>query len=115
MRSQYRDLVVYQRASEIADDVFREVARWDSFNRWSTGMQLLRAVDSIGANIAEATGRWTQKDQRRQLFIARGSLLETEHWIATCERRDLLEAGTNERLDEIARALMGLINKRSPK
>jgi four helix bundle protein len=78
-------------------------------------MQLMRSADSIGANIAEATGRWHQQDQRRLLFIARGSLFETEHWIATAEARGLLAAGTVERLTEVARALSGLIRKRSPR
>jgi four helix bundle protein len=67
----------------------------------------------VGANIAEATGRWHQRDQRRFLFIARGSLFETEHWVAYCEQRGLLALGTANRIDEISRLLNGLINKRS--
>jgi four helix bundle protein len=114
MRSEFRDLAAYTRAAALADDIWREVARWDSHARWSIGMQLVRAVDSIGANIAEATGRWHPKDEVRFLRVARGSLLETEHWITTAERRGLLESGTSDRLDGIARPLSGLINKRTP-
>src|SRR4051794_27781959 len=114
MRSEFRDLAAYQRATELADGLWRQVARWDSLERWSIGMQLVRAVDSIGANIAEATGRWHPKDELRFLRVARGSLLETEHWITTAERRGLLPEGTSDRLDAIARPLSGLINKRVP-
>ena len=115
VRSEFRDLVAYRCAVELADDLHERVARWESHDRWSLGLQLVRAVDSIGANIAEATGRWHQQDQRRLLFVARGSLFETEHWITTAETRGLLPAGTSARLTVIARALSGLISKRAPK
>jgi four helix bundle protein len=114
MHSEFRDLVAYRRAVEAADFLYQRVARWDSLDRWSVGVQLIRATDSIGANIAEATGRWHRQDQRRLLLIARGSLFESEHWITTAERRSLLDPDTSERLTEVARALDGLIKKRAP-
>jgi len=77
-------------------------------------MQLLRAADSIGANIAESAGRWHTPDRRRLLFVARGSLYETEHWILRAEKRGLLADGYAERLDELARALNGLIRRATP-
>ncbi len=86
-------------------------ARWNSFERWSIGVQLVRAADSVGANVAEAMGRWHAPDRRRFLFIARGSLYETEHWMLRAEARGLLEPGSNDRLGEVGRALNGLIKK----
>jgi four helix bundle protein len=114
MRSEFRDLVAYKRACELADELRELIGAWPPDDRWSLGRQLMRAGDSIGANIAEATGRYHPKDQTRFLYVARGSLLETEHWITTAERRGLLEQGTSDRLTEIARALAGLIKKRTP-
>jgi len=43
------------------------------------------------------------------LIIARGSLLEAEHWLLQAEARGLIPKGMNERIDEIARTLNGLI------
>jgi four helix bundle protein len=60
-------------------------------------------------NIAEAVGRWHTPDRRRLLIIARGSLLESEHWLLQAEARGLIPEGVNERIDEIARTLNGLI------
>jgi four helix bundle protein len=111
MRSEFRDLVAYQRATEVADYLYEAVGCWQPDDRWSLGRQLIRSADSVGANIAEASGRGYRNDQRRMLFIARGSLFETEHWIATAERRGLLQVGTTDRLTEIARALSGLIKQ----
>jgi four helix bundle protein len=113
MRSEFRDLAAYQRAADLADNLWRAVAGWDSQERWTTGVQLARAADSVGANIAEATGRWHRKEQLQLLRVARGSLFEAEHWITPAERRGLLEPGTSDRLDAIARPLSGLINKRA--
>jgi four helix bundle protein len=74
-------------------------------------VQLVRAGDSVGANIAEAMGRWHVADRRRLLFIARGSLYETEHWMLRAESRGLLKRGASDRLGELGRALNGLIKK----
>ena len=54
----FEDLRVLQAAEVFADDIWREVVRWDSFAREVVGGQLARAADSIGANIAEAFGRF---------------------------------------------------------
>ncbi|MDX6584201.1 MAG: hypothetical protein QOI10_3385 [Solirubrobacterales bacterium] len=83
---------------------------------WSTGMQLVRAADSIAANIAEAFGRDSTADTRRLLFIARGSLFETEHWLAVSAARGLLEvSGLESKLSEVARTLNGLIARPGPR
>ena len=111
MRSRYRDLAAYRHAEDLADDLYRVVSRWSAFDQWTTGMQLVRAADSIGANIAEAAGRWQPKDKKRLLVVARGSLYETEHWLARAAKRELLDDVFSDRLDEIARPLSGLIDR----
>jgi four helix bundle protein len=114
MASSFRDLVTYRLAVALADDVHSHVRGWPSLDRWSSGIQLIRAVDSVGANIAEADGRWNTPDRRRLLMIARGSLYETEHWMLRAEARGLLPTGASERVDEIARTLNGLIKRPAP-
>jgi four helix bundle protein len=108
--SRFRELVAYQRARTLADAVRTQVLEWDAFDRWSLGIQLVRAVDSIAANIAEAYGRWSPADQRRILHIARGSLLEAEHWITCADERRLMDSSKLTPLvEEAARTLNGLI------
>jgi four helix bundle protein len=85
---------------------------WESFDRWSTGIQLVRASDSVGANIAEAFGRSAPRDERRFLYIARGSALETEHWLERAAARDLLtNPAFASRAREVSRLLNGLIRR----
>jgi four helix bundle protein len=105
----FRDLAAYRLAAELAGEVYEVVATWPSFDRWSLGMQLVRGVDSIGANIAEGVGRGHEADKRRFFFIARGSLYEVEHWLDLAEARGLTDGALEKRIPEIARSLSGLI------
>ena len=114
MASEFRRLIAYERAAALADELYDLVQRWPSFARWSLGVQLMRAADSIGANIAEGVGRWHRADQKRFLLMARGSLYETEHWLLRAESRELLTSSPRQSLDETARALNGLIKKWPP-
>jgi four helix bundle protein len=109
MRSRYRDLDAHRLAFELARDLHRAVSRWDRFDRWAIGLQLVRAAGSIGANIAEGSGKWHKADERRMLFIARGSLYETEHWMALASDAGLLPREESNRLVPLARTLNGLI------
>jgi four helix bundle protein len=115
MASRFRSLTVYRLSVELADELQAAVVRWPQFDRESLGLQLIRSADSVGANIAEAAGRWTAADKRRVLFIARGSLYETEHWIERARRRGLITNDPSERVAEIARALNGMIKKPGPR
>ena len=114
MRSNFRGLAAYERAAALGDDLHREIATWRAFDRYGLGVQLLRAADSIGANIAEAAGRWTLPDRRRFLVMARGSLYESEHWLARAHARGLLSESHLERLKTIAIPLNGLIKAPAP-
>jgi four helix bundle protein len=81
---------------------------------WSSGIQLIRAVDSVPANIAEATGRQSPRDQLRYYVIARGSLREAQQWLLRAVARDLpLPEDVQRRSDEISRMLSGLIRSTS--
>ncbi|HEX5956948.1 MAG TPA: four helix bundle protein [Solirubrobacterales bacterium] len=111
--SNFRSLVAYQAARSLARNAHASVRHWGKFDQWTVGVQLVRAADSIGANIAKAMGRFHLADQRRLLLFARGSLYETEHWIQCAAERGLLDAGEFEAaLSEAARTLSGLITKR---
>lgn len=89
-RTAFEELRVYQLAEALADEVWELVATWDSFAKSTVGEQLVTAADSIGANIAEGTGRGSYKENRRFVRIARGSLNETQHFLRRSYRRKLI-------------------------
>jgi four helix bundle protein len=86
----FQELAVYTLAEDLADTVWEIVRNWDALARDTVGKQLIRAADSIGANIAEGSGRGSTGDTRRFFRIARGSLLETQHWLRRAFSRKLL-------------------------
>jgi four helix bundle protein len=105
----FRDLLVYRRAVALADELTEAVRDWSSEDRWTIGVQAMRAADSIGANLAEAHGRGPFPDRRRFLFIARGSGFELEHWLERAEQRKLaIPNDAPARAREISRMLNGL-------
>jgi four helix bundle protein len=97
-RTAFEKLNVYRLSERIADDIWDIVMAWIPFARGAVGMQLVRAADSIGANIAEGCGRGSYKENRRFVRIARGSLNETQHFLRRAYRRKLLSSEQIERL-----------------
>jgi four helix bundle protein len=80
------------------------------FAKDTVGKQLVRAADSIGANIAEGSGRGTDPEIRRFLRVARGSLYETQHWLRRAYRRKLLSEKQVNDLLPLVRELTPKLN-----
>jgi four helix bundle protein len=113
-RTNFENLKVYQLSEELADLIWEIAAKWDNFNRDTLGKQVVRSADSIGANIAEGTGRFSFQDNKRFGYIARGSLNETKHWLRRAFKRNLLAQAEIEKLkpimDELSPKLNAYIN-----
>ena len=84
------DLEILKTAEGLADAIWRDVVKWDHFAKDTMGQQLARAADSIGANIAEAFGRYHFGDKLRFLYYSRGSIYETKFWLNRAMQRQLL-------------------------
>ena len=109
-RSNFENLQVYQLAEKLADGLWDLAQEWSIFARDTIGKQMSRAADSIGANIAEGTGRGSYQDNRRFVRIARGSLYETKHWLRRAYRRKLLKPEQIENFKQILDNLCPMLN-----
>ena len=113
-KTNFENLRVYQLSEELADLVWEISVRWDNFNKDTVGKQIVRSADSVGANIAEGTGRFSYQDNKRFGYIARGSLNETKHWLRRAFKRNLLTKEEIEKLklimDELSPKLNAYIN-----
>lgn len=89
-KTHFENLRVYQLSETLADQIWDVVMKWDYFAKDTVGKQLVRSTDSIGANIAEGSGRGSDTDYKRFIKIARGSLYETRHWLRRAYKRNLL-------------------------
>jgi four helix bundle protein len=94
----FTNLRVYQLSEKLADEIWNIVQNWDYFSKDTVGKQLVRSADSVGANIAEGSGRYNDQDNKRFIRIARGSLNETRHWLRRAYTRNLL---TKEQISKI--------------
>jgi four helix bundle protein len=107
-RTAFENLQVYRLSERLADDVWDMVGRWTNFAKDTVGKQLVRAADSVGANIAEGCGRGAFQDNRRFVRIGRGSLNETKHFLRRAYQRKLI---TREQVQKLKMTL----NELSPK
>ena len=91
MVTRLEDLVVYQTAMEIGDEIYNIISRWPIFDRDTLGKQIVRSADSIALNIAEGFGRFHYKENKNFCFFARGSLFETKSALFKAKNRNLVE------------------------
>lgn len=107
MATSFEELRVLKVAEGVADDIWGEVVRWEEFARQVVGGQLARAADSVGANIAEAYGRFHYGEKLQHLYYARGSLFEIKYWLNRAQARGLISSAQTQkyasRLTDVAR------------
>lgn len=77
----FRDLDAWRRSRVLVRTVFGLTATFPKEHRYGIASQLQRSANSIGANIAEASGRTPGADRARFLNYSIGSASETEHHI----------------------------------
>src|SRR3954454_2006367 len=106
----FQQLDVYRLSERLSDVVWDMASTWNGFARETIGKQIVRAADSIGANIAEGTGRGTAKDNCRFIQIARGSLYETVHFLRRAFRRRLRGEAHTKRVQLLVEELGPRLN-----
>jgi len=97
------DLEIYKLSLELSEDLWQIFLELPKQFRFSIGDQMLRSVDSIGANISEGYGRYHYRDSMKFYYNARGSLFETKHWLKLLLMRKFI---SEERYGE----LLGKLN-----
>lgn len=111
----YEDLEVWQKAIDWASQIVSLIDSLETDRKhFRLIEQLESAAGSVAANIAEAKGRYSQKEFVQFLYVARGSLYESitlleiflkQNWISKDKFMELKEKGK-----EIAKMLNALIN-----
>jgi four helix bundle protein len=112
----HRDLVVYQKAQMLAQQVFQLTRGFSKEELFSLTDQIRRSSRSVGAQIAEAWAkRRYEKHFISKLTDADGEQLETQHWLETAAACGYLPPQECARLvessSEVGRLLQGIIDK----
>ncbi len=108
----FEKLDVWHRAIEFADSVYSVTRQFPNDERFGLTSQIRRAVVSVSSNIAEGSGRVSDKDFARFIEIAYGSVMEVVSQAEIAHRQHLLSEEHRTRLkqqaNELARMLSGL-------
>ena len=78
MKSNYQDLIVWQKAIKLVTDIYILTNTFPKEEIYGITSQIRRAAISIPLNIAEGSQKATKKDFRNFLKIAKGSTAELE-------------------------------------
>ena len=108
------EIRVYNLALDLAEKVWETASKWNYFAKDTIGKQLIRAVDSVAANISEGYGRYYYKENKQFCYYSRGSLYETKTWLEKAHNRNLIEDETFriflKNIDKIGIKLNNYIN-----
>ncbi|NOX46341.1 MAG: four helix bundle protein [Chlorobi bacterium] len=85
------NLQVYSLSMKIGEDVWDIVDVWDNFAKDTVGKQLVRAIDSVAANLSEGFGRYHFREKTHFSYYSRGSLYESKTWLTKANNRKLLD------------------------
>ena len=111
----FEDLQVYQRALEFSIAVIDIIDEIDTPRKHYRLIEQLEAsCTSVALNISEGKGRFSKKEFKQFLYIARGSLYETITMLQIFKKKSWLGQSVYVRLyseaEEINKMLSGLIN-----
>ena len=113
----FRNLNVYTKSKELVKHVYELLKKFPKEEQFALCDQLRRAVISIPSNIAEGSGRQSEKDQAHFYSIAYGSLMEILAQLdIACDLGYITKMEFDQMellINEEAKMLYGLIAKRT--
>ena len=105
------DLEVYQLSRKLSGSAWMIYQNLDKDLKWGIGQQFIRAIDSIGANIAEGYGRFHYLDKVRFYYQARGSYFESmKHWLELLFQRKLIPKDDFDEIKSLGNDLQVKLN-----
>ncbi len=111
----FRSLIVYQRAKELANDICKLSDRFPPSERYESTSQIRRAATSVAANIAEGNSQIYPSKELTFISNAIGSLGEVRYWLEFAYDQDFVPKAEYERLDalclEITKMLYGYMRR----
>lgn len=106
----YRNLLVWQRAMELAEQVWALTASFPRSETYGLSSQMRRAAMSIPSNLAEGACRHSRRAYAFHVSIALGSHAELETYLELAPRVGCL-GGEDERLRSLLTAVGQLLNR----
>jgi four helix bundle protein len=105
------EMELFRRYAEVADWVWDAVHDWGDVAVVTVGKQLIRAADSVGANLVEGDERYTLPDSLHFFIFARASARETRYWLNRAVKRKLIEKTVGQEKIELIKSAAQLLNR----
>ena len=113
MARDFKNIKAWQYADELAVLMYSKTRSFPKEELYGITSQLRRAVVSVPANIAEGASRGHKKEYVHFLYVARGSIAETEYLLHLANRLGYLQDVEYKELEDVrretAKTLHGLI------
>jgi four helix bundle protein len=114
----FRDLLVWQKAMELAREVYLRTEVFPKAETFGLRMQMRRSAVSVASHIAEGHGKLTDPELRKSLGSARGALYEFETQNELACGLKFIDQDSSERLlgmaTETAKLINGLLGSLNP-
>jgi four helix bundle protein len=95
----YTKIQAWKLADDLTVAIYEETRSLPKEEIYGLTSQLRRAAYSVPANIVEGSSRDSEKDYLHFLYIARGSLAETQYFVHLSRRLNYLTAGDADVLE----------------
>ena len=113
MGRDFKNIKAWKYADDLAVLVYSASKSFPKIEMYGITSQLRRAAVSVPANIAEGASREHRKEYLHSLYVARGSIAETEYLLHLANRLEYLPASQYEELEAVraraAKTLHGLV------
>ena len=106
----FRDLIVWQKAMELARQVYQRTEEFPKSETFGLRMQMRRSAVSVASHSAEGQGKPADAELRKSLGSARGSLYEFETQNELACSLGFIDENSGQLLLEVATETAKLIN-----
>jgi four helix bundle protein len=111
----HKNLIVWQKAIDLIPFIYDISRKFPDEEKFGLTSQLQRAVTSISINVAEGAARMSDKEFLRFAYISSGSISEVDTLLIIAQKLNYINEDdyllANEKLNEVAALLNGLIKK----
>ena len=106
----FRKIRTWELADDVAVTVYKATADFPKEEVYGLTSQLRRAASSVPANIAEGASRAHKKEYLQFLYVARGSLAETDYFLHLARRLGYLNDVQHDALADQVAAVGGSLH-----
>jgi len=109
----FEDLKVWQKSHELVLEVYKVTQQFPGEEKFGLTSQIRRSTVSVAANIVEGSKRQHLNEYIQMLYIAQGSLSETNYYLLLAKDLKYLSDTEYQKIfnqsEEIGKMLSGLI------